>query len=118
MAASAALSQPMVGGPTARLGRRFEHRQVAQEALAVGGQRIALERLARPIFRLAARHGALAQSEQSETIGQIARKASATSAGPAIFTIGAIITMRVNQQPRLVDALNSTVDAMEWASAK
>jgi len=32
---------------------------------------------------------------------------------PAIFTIGAVITTRVNQQPRLVAALNSTMEAIE-----
>ena len=35
----------------------------------------------------------------------------------AIFSIGAVRTMRENQQPRLVAALSSTVAAMEWASA-
>ena len=36
---------------------------------------------------------------------------------PTISSIGAVITMRENQHPRMVAALSSTVAPMEWASA-
>jgi hypothetical protein len=48
----------------------------------------------------------------------ICRHSRSGSGNPAILIIGAVMTMRVNQQPRLVAALNSTMADIEWASAK
>ena len=100
------------------LGRRLEHREVAQIALPVRRQSIALERLVVTIFGRVARHRTLAETEHRQPVGELAAQTRCDIGSPAILTIGAVKTMRVNQQPRLIAALNSTMAAIEWPSAK
>ena len=57
----------------------------------------------------------LAEAEHREPVGELPAEPGCGMGRPAIFNIGAVITMRLNQQPRLVAALNSTIAAHRMA---
>ncbi len=58
--------------PDGKLRGRLQHRQIAQETLAVRGDRVPLELLLTcPVFLLVARHRPLAEAEQGEPVGNL-----------------------------------------------
>ena len=116
MASHAAFSQPMVGGPTASPGaawstdrlRKKRSRSEVSGFPSNGG--FVQDTLLPP---------GITCFPKPKSVSPSARRPYRPydTGSPKSWIIGAVMTMRLNQQPRLVEALNNTVDAMEWASA-